>query len=125
MNLVFLYRSNGYEPPYNYYIENDNYLSLKLEIPGNVKIEDAYASLDTKEIIIVGNKEDDTNSIKAMKNTRKFGKFNMHIPFPNQIKISDEEPMNSEEFKEEYSKCQSTGIYLYKFKLAKRRQRNS
>jgi len=113
-----IYRSNGYEPPYNYYTD-DKYLILKLEIPGKVEIEDCYANLDTNEIIVKGNKNEDGENIK-LKNTRKFGKFHLYIHYGSQIKIAEEDPFEDEK-KEEKDKKGEDGIFLYKFKLVKRR----
>jgi hypothetical protein len=112
-----IYRSNGYEPPYNYFTD-DKYLILKLEIPGKVEIEDCYANLDTNEIIVKGNKNEDGENIR-LKNTRKFGKFNLHIHYGLQIKIAEEDPLEDEE--KDTKKKGEDGIFLYKFKLAKRR----
>jgi len=114
-----IYRSNGYEPPYNYYID-DKYLILKLEIPGKVEIEDCCANLDTNEILVKGNKNEDGENIK-LKNTRKFGKFNMYIHYSSQIKIADEDPIEDGE-EEEKDKNGEDGIFLYKFKLVKRKK---
>jgi len=112
-----IYRSNGYEPPYNYFIEENKCLILNLEIPGNVEIEECYASIDTKELIVNGTKKFENEDIKPLKNTRKFGKFSLHIPYGNQIKIGDEVP----EDYEESLKGKMNGIYIFKFRLAKRR----
>lgn len=62
-----IYRSNGYEPPYNYYIEDNKYLVLNLEFPGNIKIDDCYASIDSKELIVQGTKEFEDENIKPIK----------------------------------------------------------
>ena len=115
-----IYRSNGYEPPYNYFTD-DKHLILKLEIPGKVEIEECYANLDTNKIIIKGNKKEDGENIK-LKNTRKFGKFNLHIHYGSQIKVAEEEPIEDEKKEEKDAKKKGEdGIFLYKFKLAKRR----
>ena len=115
-----IYRSNGYEPPYNYFTD-DKYLILKLEIPGKVDIDDCYANLDTNELIVIGNKTEDGENIK-LKNTRKFGKFNLHIHYGSQIKVAQEEPIEDEEKEEiDAKKKGEDGIFIYKFRLAKRR----
>jgi len=116
-----IFRNSEYEPPYSYYIEDDKYLTIKLEIPGNVEFGEAYASLDTKEIFISGKKICDDDSNKLLKTTRLFGKFNLQIPLPNQISISDENPI-IEESKEQEANSKN-GIYIYKFELAKRRNK--
>ena len=43
----------------------------------------------------------------------------MLIPYPNQITISDEEPIKEESKEKEENS--NNGIYIFKFKLAKRR----
>ena len=110
--------TNEYEPSFCYYIEDDKFLTIKLEIPGNVEFKEVYASVDSKEIFISGKKICDDDSIKILKNTRLFGKFNLRIPYPNQITISNEEPI----IEEANSK---NGIYIYKFELAKRRNKKT
>ena len=115
-----IYRSNGYEPTYNFFTD-DKYLILKLEIPGKVKLDDCYANLDSNDLIVIGNKLEEGENIK-LKNTRKFGKFNLHIHYGKQIKIAEEEPIEDEEKEEkEAIKKGQDGIFIYKFKLAKRR----
>ena len=117
----FFYRNSGYEPSYSYYIEDDKYFTIKLEIPGNVEFEEAYASVDLKEIFISGKKICDDESKKILKTTRLFGKFNLQIPYPNQVTISNEEPIK-EELKEKEANS-NNGIYIFKFELAKRRNK--
>ena len=107
-----IYRSNEFDPPYNFYIENDEYLIVNFEAPGNVQISDAFANIVLKEIIIEGSKIDE--GIKAIENTRKFGKINLHIPYGKEIIIFDEEPINEKIINE-------NGVCVLKFKLAKRR----
>ena len=116
-----VFRNSEYEPPYSYYIEDDKFLIIKLEIPGNVEFGEVYGSLDTKEIFISGKKICDDDSNKLLKTTRQFGKFNLLIPLPNQISISDENPIK-EEIKEQEANSKN-GIYIYKFELAKRRNK--
>ena len=117
------YRTNEYEPSFSYYIEDDKFLAVKLEIPGNVEFEDAFASVDSKEIFISGKKICDDDSNKILKNTRLFGKFNLQIPYPSQITISNEEPI-TEETKEKEANSKN-GIYIFKFELAKRRKKKT
>lgn len=115
------YRNSGYEPSYSSYVEDDKFFSIILEIPGNVEFEEVYASLDTKEIFISGKKICDEESKKILKTTRLFGKFNLLIPYPNQITISDEEPIKEES--KEKKENSNNGIYIFKFNLAKRREK--
>lgn len=118
-------------------------LVIKLEILGNVIIEDAYGCLKSNQIFIEGIKQFNKDNIKSLdynnksvneniqqdksedkkikilKNTRKFGKFRLVIPFGKEINLADENPIDEkEEEKEE-------GIKIIKFKLAKRREKKS
>ena len=119
-----IYRSNGYEPPYNYFTD-ENYLIIKLEIPGKVEIEDCYGNIDTNEIIVIGNKDEEGENIKH-KNTRKFGKFNLHIHYGSQIKLAneipiedkDEEENEGEKYDNKKNKIKGkNGIFTFKFKI--------
>ena len=113
-----IYRSNGYEPTYYYYIENDQYLVVVLEAPGEVTIEDKYADTDMKEIIVIGNKEDYLSTKKPISNNTKVGKFKMRIKYRSNISIADEIPVEGQE---SFDK----GILQFKFKLIKKRQTGS
>ena len=131
-----IYRSSDYEPSYICYIEDNKKLVVELELAGEVEIEDAYADLFQSQIIIKGNKNDtieknnknsnneisESGSIKILKNTRKYGKFNLIISFGNQIKLADEDPIDETE--EEKNSEKKNGIKTIKFKLAKRRGDN-
>ena len=109
-----IYRSNGYEPTYYYYLENDEYLVVVLEVPGDVTIEDKYADTGMNEIIVIGNKEDHLSTIKPISNNTKVGKFKMRIKYRNNISIADEEAVKGQETFEK-------GIFQFKFKLIKKR----
>ena len=132
-----IYRSSGYEPPYVIYVEDNKKLVIKLELPGNVVVEDAYADLNQNQIFIKGNKEDknelsrninennlnsskskllENEKIRLLKNTRKYGKFTLIIPFGNEIKLADELP---EEKINDIKIIE--GIITIKFILARRR----
>ena len=128
------YRSSGYEPPYYYYIEGKKYLVIVMELPGIIVIEDVYADINQNKIFIRGNKTDFNkekmnlsdegikfNETKIKKNTCKFGKFNMIIPYDNEIKLSDEIPVDEENNNFKLPE----GIKIFKFSLAKRRERKN
>ena len=114
-----IYRSNGYEPPYYFYVENDensDKLVVVLEIPGDKKIDEIYANTETKEIIVKGSKSI-MDFIKPLyNNSAKFGKFNLHIPYGNRVQIAAEDPIGEGTFKD--------GIYSCKFELIKKRKVN-
>ena len=128
------YRSSGYEPPYYYYIEGKKYLVIVMELPGIIVIEDVYADINQNKIFIRGNKTDFNkekmnlsdegikfNETKIKKNTCKFGKFNLIIPYDNEIKLSDEIPVDEENNNFKLPE----GIKIFKFSLAKRRERKN
>ncbi len=109
-----IYRSNGYEPAYYFYIENDEYLVVVLEAPGDVTIEDKYADTSLNEIIVIGNKEDYLSTKKPISNNTKVGKFKLRIKYRNNIIIADENPVEGQETFDK-------GILQFKFKLIKKR----
>ena len=128
------YRSSGYEPPYYYYIEGKKYLVIVMELPGIIDIEDVYADINQNKIFVRGNKSDfnkekmnlsdegiKLNETKIKKNTCKFGKFNLIIPYDNEIKLSDEMPVDEENNNFKLPE----GIKIFKFSLAKRRERKN
>ena len=110
-----IYRSNGFDPNYYYYIENDEYLVIVLEVPGDVKIEDKYADIDKHEIIVLGKKEDHLTSKKVIDNNTKFGNFKKYIKYKDHIMLAEEEAVSGQE-------TQENGILEFKFRLAKRRR---
>jgi len=126
---VSFYRSSGYEPSYNCYVEN-NILVVKLEVPGNVTIKDAYASSKENVIVVEGSKNEDNEEEKENQNidklkgfyksTRKFGKFNLIISYSNEIKIASEESIEDEEGKNPEP---INGILIRRFRLIKKRKK--
>jgi hypothetical protein len=133
---------NSYVPSYICYVENET-LVVKLELLGHIILEDTYADLDTNKIYIIGMKENDdeieeqfsdnnindknnniqekknyTDPKKILKNTRKYGKFKLIIPFGSTIKLAQEDPINDNNNEND----QKEGIRIIKFKLAKRRK---
>ena len=126
------YRSSGYEPPYYYYIDGKKYLVVVMELPGIIDIEEVYADISQNKIFIKGNKTDFNkekinstdggmkfNETKIKKNTCKFGKFNLIIPYENEIKLSDEIPVEEED----NNMVLPEGIKIFKFSLARRREK--
>ena len=129
LGLLF-YRSNGYEPSYNCYIEN-NILVVKVEVPGNVTIDEVYASSKENAIVIEGCKNEDNeeeiikdeNNRDKLKNfyksTRKFGKFKLIISYSNEIQLASEESIEDEEGKNSEP---INGILIRRFRLIKKRK---
>ena len=58
------------------------------------------------------------NETKIKKNTCKFGKFNLIIPYENEIKLSDETPIEEKD----NNMVLPEGIKIFKFSLARRRE---
>lgn len=128
---VSFYRSSGYEPSYNCYVEN-NKLIVKIEVPGNVIIDEIYASSIENLIVVEGCKneddeeeitKDENNNIDKLKefykSTRKFGKFKLMISYSNEIKIASEESIEDEEGKNSEA---INGILIRRFRLIKKRK---
>ena len=113
-----IYRSNGFEPSYFYYIENNEYLVVVLEVPGDVKIDSKYADSELYEVVVIGTKEDWVTSKNPIYNNSKAGKFEIHIPYKNYIKIADEKPVSDQESFEK-------GILQFKFQLIKKREKGT
>ena len=113
-----IYRSNGFEPSYFYYIENNEYLVVVLEVPGDVKIDSKYADSELYEVVVIGTKEDWVTSKNPIYNNTKTGKFEIHIPYKNYIKIADEKPVTDQESFEK-------GILQFKFQLIKKREKGT
>ena len=113
-----IYRSNGFEPSYFYYIENNEYLVVVLEVPGDVKIDSKYADSELYEVVVIGTKEDWVTSKNPIYNNAKTGKFEIHIPYKNYIKIADEKPVTDQESFEK-------GILQFKFQLIKKREKGT
>ena len=100
-----------------------------------------YAELNLNQIFVKGIKERDndtymtknindgnssnynssyTEGIKLVKETRKYGKFNLIIPYGNEIKLAGEIPVEN---KNEEGENLEKGIKIFKFPLAKRRKK--
>ena len=132
---IIFYRSSGYEPSYNCYVENNIFI-VKLEVPGNVIIEDTYAKPNDNVIVIEGAKYEDNedNEKKSIKeenkaqntlknsiiNTRKFGKFVLNITIPNEIKLASELSIEEEDNIKSEPK---DGIVIRRFRLIRRRNK--
>ena len=130
-----IYRSSGYEPTYICYIDDkNNVLVVKIELAGDITIDDSYANLDQNQIIIEGNKKnnleivnkqnnENDEKIKILKNTTKFGEFKLRILYGNEVKLADELPLDENDNEEE-KKEKENGIKTIKFKLARRKKKN-
>ena len=131
---VSFYRSSGYEPSYTCHIDNEkNIYVVKIEVPGKATIEEAYVDTTKNAIIIRGIKkdeneeeitpEDNKNKDKLkniIKSTRIFGKFNLYIPYPNEVKFADE---NAIETEKNINGANKNGIYIKTFRLITKRKK--
>ena len=76
-------RNNGFNPVYNYYRKN-NKLIIRLEAPGNIRIEAKIRLSQRFTIIYIsGKKKIDNEPLNIednMYNTREFGDFDIEIP---------------------------------------------
>ena len=89
-------KSNGYDPPYNYFILN-NKLIIRIECPGNHSVKpDCKYSGEYTIITIKGNKKNDKKPEKIednIYNIREFGNFCINIPFKTEmLKIKNQKP---------------------------------
>ena len=76
-------KTNGFEPPYNYYTKN-NQMIVKVEAPGNCSLKSSiYYSGEYVIIKLEGIKENDREPYPINKNifnNRETGKFSLDIP---------------------------------------------
>ena len=89
-------KTNGYEPTYNVY-KQDNKIILKVEIPGNSKIEADFEQSSPYNLIKVkGKKWKDKfpkNLEDIIHNYREYGEFSLEIPLnPEEYKIKNKSP---------------------------------
>ena len=78
-------KANGFEPTYNYYIKDNQYLILKVESPGNSELEAVYEEVNGYKFIKLNGKKKKDKEPKDLNeknadNTREFGDFFLNIP---------------------------------------------
>lgn len=88
-----IFKNNGFEPNYNVFIK-DNFLEIRIELPGNAKPEVCTPKFTGENTIItvLGQKEcdkDPKNPEDCIYNSREYGKFDIDIKFKTEeIKIN-------------------------------------
>ena len=107
----------GFGPNYNYY-EKDGQIIIRLEAPGNCKIESSIEPGGEYTVIkIRGKKEKDIEPIKIednIFNSREFGNFYLEIPLkPESFIISNEKPKFESK----------NGLIILSYKLEKKREK--
>jgi len=89
-------KSNGYEPNYNYYKKDDKII-VRVEVPGNSRIESKIDYIGEYSVIILtGNKKYDKEPEKFednIYNSREFGNFELNIVLrTNEYLLKNEQP---------------------------------
>jgi len=115
-------KANGFEPTYNYYIKDNQYLMLKIESPGNSEINAIYQEEQGYKFIKINGKKKRDKEPKDLdgnnaNNTREFGDFFLNIPLKldPEILIQNTKP-NIDEKK---------GVIFIQFNLGKRSEAGS
>ena len=111
------FKASNFEPKYNYFKPDEKTLEIRLEVPGNVKIDVNHKIIGDETIIeIKGEKKKDSQP-KELKqnlyNKREFSKFELNIPLKVEyFKINETKP------KEGYPKFLN-GVCVIQYELAK------
>ena len=92
------FKASKFEPKYNYFKPKENILEIRLEIPGNVKIDVNHKVVGDETIITVkGIKNKDKQPEKLnlnLFNIREFSEFELNIPLKVEyFKINSTKPM--------------------------------
>ena len=92
-----LFKTGNFEPKFNYFKPDKDTLEIRLEIPGNVKIEVIHKVEGDETIVVVkGTKKRDTqpkNKKDVLHDIREFSNFDLYIPLKvEQFKIKDKTP---------------------------------
>ena len=110
-------KPNGFEPPYNFYIEKDKAI-VKVEVPGNFTIiSDIEYDKDFDIIKLTGEKKRDKESYyekDCLYNSRKYGNFSLKIFFRVENKILSNEMPKIESKK---------GVCILKYNLSEKQNR--
>ena len=111
-----MFKTGNFEPKYNYFKPDENTLEIRLEAPGNSKIEISHTVEGDRTIIKLKGAKNKDNSPKEFKdnlvNLREFGDFELDIPLKvEEFKINDQKP------KEGYPKFVK-GVCVIQYQLA-------
>ena len=111
----FIFKSNNVDIKYNYFKPDEKTLEIRVEIPGNVKIDVNHKDVGDNTIITIKGKKNKDKIPEELKdnlfNLREFGDFEVNIPLKiEEFKINQSKP------KEGYPKF-SNGICLIQYEL--------
>ena len=105
-----------FEPKYNYFKPDENFLEIRLEVPGNIRIDVTHKIVKDLTIITVkGIKKPDKNPVEIeynLYNMREFGEFEVNIPLKTEYFLINKTIPN-----EGYPKFVN-GICLIQYSLA-------
>ena len=107
-----IFKMNGLEPKYNVFV-NDQFLEIRVELPGNCTPEVSPPKYlrENTIIIISGNKNYDKepkNPEECIYNLREYGKFEIDIPFKTEDFKINPNPIETKILK---------GILILKYKI--------
>ena len=113
-----LFKTGNFEPKYNYFKPDENTLEIRLEVPGNVKLEVNHEVIGDETIITVtGTKKKDNQPKEPnynLDNIREFSEFELNIPLKvEDFKIKESKP------KEGYPKFVQ-GVCLIRYELSQK-----
>ena len=115
-----LFKTDHYEPKYNYFKLDDQTIELRVEIPGNVECKTTYAVHGDETIITIkGEKKKDSKPEKFEENLfniREFSKYELNIP----LKVQDYQII-----KEKDKGKFINGIYIIQFQLPTKEETES
>ena len=110
------FKTEDFEPKYNYFLADENTLEIRVEIPGNAKCNVNYESQEGKTIIkINGVKKPDSCPKKLednIMNLREFSEFEVIIPLS-----TEKYKITSKKAKEGYPKFKN-GVCIIQYELA-------
>ena len=111
-----LFKTDNFEPKYNYFKPDENTLEIRLEVPGKMNCEVMHKNMGDETIVTIkGTKIKDKQPAKPeddLYNIREFSDFELNIPLKvEEFKISQPKP------KDGYPKF-SNGVCLIQFELA-------
>jgi HSP20 family molecular chaperone IbpA len=106
-------KPNGFEPKYNIF-KKDNKIIIRVEIPGNCKIQVEKSYADNYNIIKLNGEKTKDSEPKTLEdnifNIREFGKFYLEIPVSKEFNLSKEDP----------SYIQKDGLAMFEYKLVEK-----
>ena len=113
-----LFKTGNFEPKYNYFKPDENTLEIRLEVPGNVKLDVNHEVIGGETIIkVTGTKKKDNQPKEPnynLDNIREFSEFELNIPLKvEDFKIKEKKP------NEGYPKFVN-GVCLIRYELSQK-----